>query len=243
MLLLPANLACVSKICAKESMRWATDAVRVIEKPIKRFETGDGTGLQEKERPGYRIEATDSRRAVVVEGLNEDASEYPAIPALQSAPNSATETLIGREDWNRAFKSIPKGRNAAKPILRNVALVSGREETGEGEDKQAYSLATMATTDVSQANVMTARREEQRFPPIGDVIPSPLRKPVCTVRVDAHLLAELLAVVSQFSSTAGDTDQVELSFYGQPGERVENPFVVRAANGDQECTAIMMPLS
>src|SRR5579883_1897452 len=81
---LPRQLAPLGALVQKDSLRWATDAVHVID-------PGDGT---------FRAEATDGRKLAVVRGPNDPADARTPPPA----PNTAQEFLVPAELWRRGFR-------------------------------------------------------------------------------------------------------------------------------------------
>jgi hypothetical protein len=100
MLLIPRNLAALAEVVTKDQARWASHCVHVRETPT-----------------GYRVEATDGRRLVVVTGPGRFAG----------VANKRAEALIPAKEWARALKRF-KGDA--------VALVLGKKAAGfaTGED-------------------------------------------------------------------------------------------------------------
>jgi hypothetical protein len=100
MLLIPRNLAALAEVVTKDRARWASDCVHVRETPS-----------------GYRVEATDGRRLVVVTGPGRFAG----------VANKRAEALIPAKEWAQALKGF-KGDA--------VALVLGKKAAGfaSGED-------------------------------------------------------------------------------------------------------------
>jgi hypothetical protein len=112
-ILLPRNLAVLTKLCSKESPRWATTAIMV-----KR--TDDG----------YEVAATNGRVAGIVTGTSDDANDFPNIPGIESAPNGEATALVQAAAFAAALKAIPK--RTYKAILDNAICVLGKNETTMG---------------------------------------------------------------------------------------------------------------
>jgi hypothetical protein len=94
-LYLHRNLAALATVAAKENPRYAITGVRVLD-------PGDGT---------YRLEATDGKRLAIVRGSSVPEQEYSE---LDTVPAGAEQTVVPREDWQRAFKLAKgKGREPA----------------------------------------------------------------------------------------------------------------------------------
>ena len=76
MLLMHPNTAALARLTSEDTLRrFATQGLHVV-----------------TAEDGYRIEATDCRMGAVVVGKNvDDPGQYPAIPALEAAPNGASE--------------------------------------------------------------------------------------------------------------------------------------------------------
>ncbi len=205
-MLLPRNLAALAKCADKNgTARYAVSGVQL-----------------ERTDYGYRASATDCKSLAIVEGPAEDTTGYPLIPALMTAPNSATTAIIGAKFWTDAFKTLPKARY--KPILGKLAVVLGE------------NISTLASTDLEQDRVSTPRNMEGRFPNVQDCIPT---SKTCTakVRIDANRLASLLGIAADFATDDGYAG-VTLEFHG------EKPMVIRAANAEgQKFTGVIVPLN
>jgi hypothetical protein len=92
--LLPRNLQALANLCRKEEGRYALTGVHLV--------TTDA---------GYRAEATDGRvLGRVVANYPASPDEYPALPALDSAPNGQHETTIPADAWKAAFKGRFRSR-------------------------------------------------------------------------------------------------------------------------------------
>jgi DNA polymerase III sliding clamp (beta) subunit (PCNA family) len=142
-ILLPANLASVTKCCAADT-RYALAAVRLMA-------TEDG----------YRVEATDGKRLARVDGDNAgDPARFPEIPALISAPNGASEALIPAKIFAKACKDV-NTRLAGSEERRALAVRLGKE------------VSTLATIDEDGGSlVRQPRNVEGRFPNTDAVLPT-----------------------------------------------------------------------
>jgi hypothetical protein len=142
-ILLPANLASVTKCCAADT-RYALAAVRVAA-------TEDG----------YRVEATDARRLARVDGTNAgDPSKFPEIPALTTAPNGASEALIPSKIFAKACKDI-NTRLAGSEERRALAVRLGKD------------VSTLVTIDEDGGSlVRQPRNVEGMFPNTDAVMPA-----------------------------------------------------------------------
>jgi hypothetical protein len=160
-ILLPANLASVTKCCAADS-RYALAAVRVAQ-------TEDG----------YRVEVTDGRRLARVDGTNAgDPDRFPEIPALTTAPNGASEALIPARIFAKACKDV-NTRLAGSEERRALAVRLGRD------------VSTLATIDEDGGSlVRQPRNVEGRFPNTDAVLPTdkPLASIMVDANLLAELL-------------------------------------------------------
>lgn len=208
MLLLPKNLEALGIIAAKvPHHRYATQCVRV-ESPSVEYPS-DST---------YTVAACDGGRAVFVQGTH-DGTDYPVVQALASAPNGQTVALVRREDWQAAFKAVPRTPHFKHDTSR-VAVVMGK------------GIATLATTDGTNESVRISEVEpSSKFPNMRDVIPH--GKPLASITMDAAKLAELLNVVSRLSD-----GMATIEIYA-----ADKPLAIRAKAKTQETTAVMVPLA
>lgn len=88
MLQLPANLASLARLAAKEDVRYTLSALRVRETTA-----------------GYEVVVTDGRRLAVVTGPGRCAE---AVPPLEEAPRGACEALLPAVEWARILKGAKK---------------------------------------------------------------------------------------------------------------------------------------
>jgi hypothetical protein len=212
--LLPKNVGELARLAAKETGRYATNGVCVA------FTDGGK----------YRVEATDGKVLGRVTGVCEDAREYPPLPALESAPNGATEGVIPAKALKEACKKVPKGNLVrSKPILGHRAVVMAPNE------------ATFASTDLDEATSGLTRLVEGKFPPCDDVFPKE-KDEVVRIRVNPKLLKELLDVAAAFSDP--DCPKVELVISGKGKDGYSlSPVLVRAKHAGQTFDGLIMPLA
>jgi hypothetical protein len=177
----------------------------------------------------YEATATNGRYLARVTGMGEDADNYPAPPAVSCAPNSALSAVIPADGWTDAFKSIPKGRKAYKPILRNIAIVPSWEQS------------TLATTDGSKESVSTVSNVEGRFPDCGWVLSDSTKgEPTASITVSPGLLVHLLKV-AQSIATEDDSKAQRITLEIRSPNK---PLVVKAEGKDgQQMTGLLMPIS
>jgi DNA polymerase III sliding clamp (beta) subunit (PCNA family) len=149
--LLPANLAGLSKLAAAENARYALTGVRV-----------------EKQADGYICVATDGRVMAMVSGVSEDPDGFPAGAMAEADIGESTEVVIPIKSWNEAFKGIP--RRTPKDILRNVHVKLGAKN----------SLLTTTDFD-EERRTIEARNVDGRYPPYKEVFPKGPAKVSITV--------------------------------------------------------------
>lgn len=144
--LLPANLAPLASVAAKESTKFAMTGVQVEV-------NADNT---------YRAVATDAKRLLMVEGPCENSNEFPDLPAIAGAPNGGSAALVPAKAWASTFAAAAKlTRKVArsKPALGNVATVIGKD------------VVTFGATDLEQTAAEQTRQLDGRFPPYREIFP------------------------------------------------------------------------
>jgi hypothetical protein len=150
---LPRNLAGLAALANRESTRSATATVHVLDQQ-------DGL---------YRVEVTDGRRLVIVQG---PVPEAPPHVELQDDQPDVLAALVAGQDWKAAF--------ALKGGQERPVLLAGGERLTFATGLQTYQTAAV----------------EGRFPEVNRVLPG--GAPLFAVLVDALLLAELLKVAAAF---------------------------------------------
>ncbi len=209
--LLPNNLGTLANVCAKDNTKYAMNGVH----------------LRVHDDNTYRACSTDTKVGLMVTGPCGVADNYPNIPALESAPNGATESLIPAKSWKNSFAAAKKIKTGFKPILQSVATVIGEKVT------------SLASTNLEAVTFEQPRNIEGRFPPLADVIPN-AEKAKSTVAIDADKLKDLLTALVPF--TCGEYNRIDLEIHGN--EKVNTMLVLRTKNDQgQEAVALQMVLT
>ena len=163
----------------------------------------------------YRAEATDGRRAMIVQGLIPD--EDPPWPGFKDLPDDACETVILPRDLERACK------------------------VGEDFLQSRFGLFGIATmgNDVCLglgSELVTARTVEGRFPKIDQVVPK--QKPLFTFSFDPKTLADTLLAMTELLP---ETDRrVQLFYYG---DGLPIGFCARNIENGLFIDALVVPLT
>ena len=174
LLFIPRSLCALKRITSKSDYRYAATAgIRIA----------TAKGL-------YRAEATDGRRAIVVQGSATPAVD-PPWPGLKDLPDDAYETIVSPKDLERGCKVGPE--HVTSLGLVGLATRGNDICLGVGDD------------------VITARLVEGKFPPIEKVIPR--NKPLFTFRVDPRLLAETLLALADLLPDGEES--VQFFYYGK----------------------------
>jgi hypothetical protein len=199
-LFIPRSLCALKRVAAKgDHPRFsATQGIRIAE----------ACGM-------YRAEATDGRRAVVVQGMV--PTEEPPWPAFKELPDDAFEAIILPKDLERACK-------IGDDYLQNKFGVVGVATMG---NEICLGLG---------ADVVTARIVEGKFPPIDQVIPR--KRPLFTFSVDPRLLGETLLAIADM--LPDENRSVQCFFYGNGA-----PLGICARNNDNGMfiDALVVPLA
>lgn len=235
--LLPVNLAPVADICGEQN-RFSMSGVFV------EFDSGhfEPTTLGWTDHT-YRCVATDSKRLLMVEGVCPDSNDYPALDAIEAAPNGECRGLIPGKAWSEHFKKADRltKRCKYKTILRHVPAVIGKD------------VATLGATDMESNEVCSTRQVEGRFPPYQEIIPK--KPPTVVCHIDPTYMAETLMAMAKLMKDSGESYRVTMEFTpvpqttkgGEDDEKlpkwVNRPIVLRAANTQQKITGLVMPLS
>jgi hypothetical protein len=200
LLFIPRSLCALRRIAAKEqnSRFAATQGIRIAL----------ASGV-------YRAEATDGRRAMVVQGLI--PGEDPPWPGFKDLPDDACETVILPRDLERACK------------------------VGEDFLQSRFGLFGIATmgNDVCLglgSELVTCRTVEGRFPSIDQVIPK--KRPLFTFSFDPKTLAETLLAMADLLP---ETDRrVQLFYYG---DNLPIGFCARNIDNGIMIDALVVPLT
>ena len=166
----------------------------------------------------YTVTATNGKVLASITGTagNFD-SEYPAISALDTAPNGETSSLILGKEFAAAMKDAPH-KSGLKPVLRTVAVVVGEKVT------------TLASTNLETQSVRQATNMEGRYPDYRGVYPS--GTPAVTLRLTIEYLRSLLTVAEDISADG----TVEVKVYAK-----DKPIEVVAQNTEQKMRGLVMP--
>ena len=205
MLLLPRNLAGLAKLCAAESARFSMTGVHVLE-------------YQDR----YRLEATDGKRLIIVQGEKQDEqtlnyADSLTAQTLAEASDGCFDYVVPADAWTRAFRLPTKQRKQES----SVGLVASDQRI------------TLAVED----GQFTAQPVEGHYPNCQQVIP---RKPATfSIRVNARLLADVLLAMATLASES-DYPSVDLLFWDR-----SHPLGVQlpSPTGGYACDALLMPLT
>lgn len=138
----------------------------------------------------YRAEATDGRRAIVVQGMVPETT--PNWPGLKEVPDDAFETVLSPKD-------LEKGCKVGDEYLQKTFGVIGMATKG-----------SQVLMGVGEDCIVT-RPLEGRFPDIQNVIPR--KAPLYSVPVDPRLLAEALLTIADLLPEG--SQGVDLFYYGE----------------------------
>jgi hypothetical protein len=194
LLFIPRSLCALKRVAAKaEHARCgATQGIRITL----------ASGL-------YRAEATDGRRAVVVQGVV--PIEDPPWPGFKEVPDDACEAIVLPKDLERACKVGDQFVQSRFDMV-GMATVGSEVYLGLGND------------------VINTRPVEGRFPQIDNVMPT--KRPMFTFRIDPKLTAETLLTMAELLP---DTDRGVQCFYygdGYPlgfcAQNIENGMMIDA---------------
>jgi hypothetical protein len=214
MFLIHSNLAAVTKVVNEENARFGGTA---------------GIRVSELEGGSYRVEATNGRVLARVDGVCPgSADDYPSIPAIEAAPNSAKAAILPVKAFCEAQAAAKKIKAHARPILKSVAVQLSDKESA------------MGSTNLESASVVgPILNLEGRWPSTDEVFPK--GSPTMTVRINAKMLAELLGIAAGFSEDK-DHAPVTLSFYDANGMKPIRLDAKDAGNG-QTFSGLIVPLS
>lgn len=179
-----------------------------------RFST-HGVKVSLRPRGGWRLDATDGRLAVVIQG------DAPDGPKLHSPDEQLLASIVPADDFARAFKEIPtSGWGGRIPAVAVELLEDSVELRPQGASSPIVSLPL-----------------EGRFPDIDGVIPkgfSPFK-----VTLGCDLLITLLQIVKAFGKDHDAAPSVEVYLFGP-----NKPVGFRASHPEGEMLdAILMPLT
>jgi hypothetical protein len=199
LLFIPRSVCALKRVAAKsEHARFgATQGIRIILAP----------GL-------YRAEATDGRRAMIVQGLT--PTEEPPWPGFKELPDDACEAVILPKDLERACK-VGEDFLQSRFNMLGIATMGNDVCLGLGSD------------------LVTARTVEGRFPNISQVVPK--KRPLFTFSIDPKLFAETLLAMADLLP---DESRVVHCFYY--GEGLPVGFCARNPENGAMIDALIVPL-
>ena len=173
MLMLPRNLGLLANLTSEGAGRHKAMA---------------GVRVTECREDWYRLEVTDGHRLAIVCGpSNCPAHQESRLKAkLDGAANGAVQGTIPSQEWQRWFRSLPKGGS--------LGLVLGEH------------AAQLATVDMRG----TAPLLEGRFPNVDLVLPKTV--PLARFVVNPDYLASLCALATAIDP---EVRRIELLFYGE----------------------------
>jgi DNA polymerase III sliding clamp (beta) subunit (PCNA family) len=197
MLLLPRNLAKLVDIATRDPGRISMTGIRVLEYA-----------------DGYRLEATDGRRLLIVRGPNNHRELTPqerlTLASLEDAPNDIFNALVPGEDWAAAFRAAKKAECVG------------------------LALGEVDVTFAAGSQLLKTRQVEGRFPDVDAVLPK--REPLWSIAVNPQLLAGLLTAMAQIAGEDGR--RVVLHYYG-----AKDPLGISCMNAEgQFGDALLVPL-
>lgn len=207
---LPGNLGVLIKSAAQTPTKWeATTGIKVVSK--------DGT---------YRVEATDGRRLVAVQGPNEDKQW----PNMEECVGWEGEAIVPADSWQQVFNlaSVQDKKNAKKLSVADRAMANG-----VAIGTKANGLLLLATFE----STITASPVEGRFPNTNQVWG--YLKPVrMTMNVDPGRLIDVCQVLQKIKQA--DEIGVKVLLRG-PLEVIG--FQVSNVETGQIADAVLMPLA
>ena len=200
LLFIPRSLCALKRVAAKtEHARFgATQGIRIALT----------SGL-------YRAEATDGRRAIVVQGLA--PVEDPPWPGFKELPDDACEAIILPKDLERACK-------VGEDFLQSRFGMLGIATMGNGV---CLGLGT---------EVVTARIVEGRYPQLDQVIPK--KRPLFSFRIDPKVLGETLLALADL--LPDEARAVQCFYYG---DGFPLGFCASNAENGMMIDALVVPLT
>jgi len=200
LLFIPRSLCALKRVAAKaEHARFgATQGIRIAL----------ASGV-------YRAEATDGRRAMIVQGLI--PGEDPPWPGFKDLPDDACEAIILPRDLERACK-VGEDFLQSRFGLFGIATMGNDVHLGLGSE------------------LVTARTVEGRFPNISQVIP--MKRPLFTFSFDPKVLAETLLAMAELLPEKARS--VQCFYYGD-GQPIG--FCARNIDDGLFIDALVVPLT
>jgi len=205
-LLLPANLSELARAAARgHAFRPAMQGVYV-----------------EVCEDEYEAAATDGRQLAVVRGrATADPLSFPPCDALAALPPSRDSAVVPKDEWQKAFRSAPKGRDAAGAGLVAVHL---------GE-----SAAVLCTSDGEAEQSRRVPNADGQFPNYRAVLPT--QEPAVRIQFDPAYLLNLVWLADHFAAERYDGGRVTLEVFAP-----DKPMVLRSGTAEQQFIGLLMPM-
>jgi hypothetical protein len=186
-----------------------------------------------------RAMATDGRRAVMFAWDEPDASEFPPIEGLSCKPVRGFAANVPARILADAVRGMAS--RICKPVLNYLLL-----------DESDTSLVRVAAATLDNVTRAQAKANEDAFPPIEDVMPTPARDGTLydpsrhgncgfshvRIGVNARQLADTLQVVADLAGD--DENHVVVLTVPVAGNR---PIRLDARCPDRRATAVVMPVN
>ncbi len=210
--LLPLGLDALETLVDHKTTRWAMSGVQLTVH-------GDDT---------FVAQATNGKAALRITGAcvaNQANNPYPAIPALDSAPNGECSSIIPGKEWKAAFAAAKKVKTF-RHVMKSVAVVIGKE------------VSTLASTNESVLNFNQPKNVEGRFPAIDQV----LRKPseaFATCRLTPSVVVDTFSALGKLN---GDSP-VCVDFYNTKKGGAINFIGLRNMEATWKIEGALMPCS
>jgi hypothetical protein len=220
-MLIPRQIACLGKIAAKDSTRYAMSAIRI-----------------ERHRGQPRAMATDGRRAVIFSWLEPDASGFPPIAGLSSRPVPDYAANIPPKALADAGRGIAR---TTRPILEHLLL--------DESSPELVRLATTTLDNITRSEAHAEEGDFPPVEDVlpnparegalydhkrhGELPCSHIR-----IGVNAKLLAQTLEVLAQLA--ADDSNNTVVLTIPVSGT---SPLRLDARSPERQAVAAVMPVS
>lgn len=154
---------------------------------------GDGT---------FIADATTGKVALRVSGPCESDDTFPAIQAMDAAPNGEMSSIVPAGEWKRTFAEAAKlTKRTIRANHRKVAVKIGENVTTFGA-RNGDAIAITQPTNI-----------EGRFPPIGDVIPA-RAEALVSFTVSCDVVADVLTTIAKISGEKEAKARLDLHMRG-----------------------------
>lgn len=168
-----------------------------------------------------KMVATDSYKLIEIKHGANEAKDFPIVEGNTQVESLEKPVLIMAKD---VLKKMKFTSVRGLPVLDDAVLANESEKT-----------ISLLTTDMETANALQFRKVDGQFPDYERVMPAKDKEPLVTVKLNALLLAEVLAA---FESDSYAKNGIELKIYG-----VLDPIVIEGTEKDNlNKRAMLMPL-